>query len=145
LKASVGVFGAVTGAALVFFLAAYIVIDVDRIGRGLLAFAAPARREEVARLAELVIEKVGGYVRGQLLVSLCVGVIVAIGLTLLTVPYGLAIGAIATVLNVVPFIGSFIAAVLAILTALNISLMLAVWTTRLFVGANLLEGKVLMP
>jgi predicted PurR-regulated permease PerM len=145
LKASVGDAGAAVGVVLVFFLGAYFVIDGDRIGRGLLQFVSPERRGEFTRVAELVLIKVGGYVRGQLLGSLGVGIVIAVGLTLLGVPYSLAIGALATLLNIVPFIGSFIAAVLAILTALNISLLLAVWTALLFAGTNLLEGKVLMP
>ena len=48
-------------------------------------------------------------------------------------------------LNVVPFVGSFVAAGLGILSALNESLTLALATAGLFWGTNLLEGKFLAP
>jgi predicted PurR-regulated permease PerM len=145
LKASAGVLGAMVGALLVFFLAAYFVIDAERIGRGLLAFVSPGRREEVVRLAEAALAKIGGYVRGQILVSLGVGIIIAVGLTILRVPYSLVIGTLAALLNVVPFIGSFIAFVLALVTAFNVAPIMVLWTALLFGISNLIEGKVLMP
>ena len=49
------------------------------------------------------------------------------------------------VLNVVPFVGSFVAAVLGILSAFNESGTLAIATAVLFWGTNVLEGKVLVP
>ena len=48
-------------------------------------------------------------------------------------------------LNVVPFVGSFIAAILGVMSALNESAGLALATAGLFAGTNLLEGKFLAP
>jgi predicted PurR-regulated permease PerM len=105
----------------------------------------PVYRPRAAALAEPVLERIGGYVRGQLLSSLCVGAVLAIGLALLGVRYALLIGALAAVLNVVPFVGSLVAAVLGVLAALNESLGLAAATAGLFWGTNVLEGKLLAP
>src|SRR2546430_5848180 len=46
------------------------------------------------------------YVRGQLVSSFFVGVLIAIALSLLGVRYALLIGALAAVLNIVPFVGA---------------------------------------
>jgi len=145
LSATAGVLGAVVGFFLVLVLAAYLVLDAERIGFSLARLLPPGPRAHALALAPRVLAVMGGYVRGQLLVSLCVGTVIAVGLALLGVPYWLLIGGIASALNVVPFLGSPAAAVLGIVSAVNISPMLGVWTGLLFWGANLLEGKVLVP
>ena len=145
LLATAGVVGGMIGFLLILFLAAYIVVDGERISRGLLALAPPKARQNVSLLAGRVLQRMGGYVRGQIVVSGCVGIILVLGLWLLGIPYALLIGSLAAVLNVVPFLGATISSVLAILTALNLSLPLALWTALLFWGVNLIEGKFLVP
>ena len=145
LAVTAGAVGALLGLAAIVVIAAYIVIDAEHLGQGLLTLVPPEHRASVAALAEPVLDRIGGYVRGQVLSSLCVGAVLAVGLALLGVRYALLIGALAAVLNVVPFVGSLIAAILGILTALNQSLGLALLTAGLFAGTNLLEGKFLAP
>ncbi len=145
LRATAGVLGAVVGFFLVVVLAAYLVIDAERLGRAGAALLPPAPRARAEALAEPVLVVMGGYVRGQIVVSLCVGTVIAAGLVLLGVPYWLLIGGVAAALNVVPFLGSPAAAVLGLLSAFNISPTLALWTALLFWGANLLEAKLLVP
>lgn len=145
LHATAGVVGMVVGLFLVLVLAAYLVLDAERIGVSLARLLPPGHRDRAAALVPPVLAVMGGYVRGQLVVSVCVGSIIALGLALLGVPYWLLIGALACALNVVPFLGSPAAAVLGILSALTVSPMLAVWSALLFWGTNLLEGKLLVP
>ena len=145
LRVTAGVVGAVVGLLAILVIAAYIIVDAERLGHGLLELLPPKQRPVAAQLAEPVMRRIGSYVRGQIVVSLCVGVILAIGLSLLGVRYALLIGALAAVLNVVPFVGSWIAALLGILSALNESLALTVGTAILFWGTNMFEGKVLVP
>jgi predicted PurR-regulated permease PerM len=140
-----GAVGAVVGFFVVLVLAAYVVIDAEHIGRGLQNMLPPAHRQQAARAAGAALSRMGGYVRGQLVVSLSVGAVIAVGLALLGVPYWLLIGGVAAGLNVVPFLGSPAAAVLGILAALNISPTLALWAALVFWGANLLEAKLLVP
>lgn len=145
LKVTAGAVGAVFGLLVVLVIAAYIVMDAEGLGESFLALLPPRQRRIAADLAGPVMDRIGGYVRGQILVSLCVGVVLAVGLTILGVRYALLIGALAAVLNVVPFVGSLVAAVLGIISALNESPALALGTAVLFWGANVLEGKVLVP
>jgi len=145
LAVTAGVVGAFFGFAAVIVIAAYIVIDADHLGRALLTLVPRDHRKFVAELAPPILERIGGYIRGQLLSSLCVGAVLAIGLALLGVRYPLLIGALAAVLNVVPFVGSFVAAILGVVSALNESPGLALAAAGLFAGTNLLEGKFLAP
>ena len=148
LLASTARLGAGTvGVALELFavlvIASYLVIDAPHVGRTLLALLPPGSRATATRLAPAVMERIGGYVRGQLVSSACVGAIIAIALALLGVRYSLLIGAMAAVFNIVPFVGA--AAVLAVLAALNDSLTLAALTLAAMVAASTVEGKLLAP
>jgi predicted PurR-regulated permease PerM len=139
------VVGAVFGFVAVIVIAAYVVIDAEHLGRALLTLVPREHRKSVAALAEPILDRIGGYIRGQILSSLCVGAVLAIGLAVLGVRYPLLIGALAAVLNVVPFVGSLIAAILGMMSALNESPGLALAAACLFAGTNLLEGKFLAP
>jgi predicted PurR-regulated permease PerM len=121
------------------------VIDASAIGRTLLNLLPPSARPAATRLTPDVLNRIGGYVRGQLVSSLFVGALIAILLSLLGVRYSLLIGAIAAVFNIVPFVGATLAAVLAVLAALNESLTLAVLALAAMVAAQTVEGKLLAP
>jgi predicted PurR-regulated permease PerM len=140
-----GTVGVLVEVLAVLVIAAYLVIDAPRIGGTLLALLPPEARPTATRLAPAVLARVGGYVRGQLVSSLAVGALIAIALTALGVRYSLLIGAIAAVFNIVPFVGATVAAVLAVLAALNESLTLAALTLAVMVGAQSVEGKLLAP
>ena len=145
LAVTAGVVGAMFGLVAVVVIAAYIVIDAEHLGRALLTLVPRDNRKAVATLGQPLLDRIGGYIRGQILSSLCVGAVLAIGLALLGVRYPLLIGALAAVLNVVPFVGSLIAAILGMVSALNESPGLALAAAGLFAGTNLLEGKFLAP
>ena len=145
VRVTTGVFGAVVGLLVVLVVAAYLVVDEGRIGRTLLLLVPIRHRSLTASLAEPVLDRVGGYVRGQLVSSMFVGALIAIALSLLGVRYALLVGALAAMLNIVPFLGATIAAVLGILSALNDSLLKAVLAAVIMGAAQLVEGKLLAP
>jgi predicted PurR-regulated permease PerM len=145
VAATAGAVGAAVGFLAILVITAYLVIDAEPVGRGLLRLIPPRHRDDVAALAPPVLDRMGAYVRGQLAVSLCVGAMLAVALSLLGVKYALLIGALAAVLNVVPWIGSLVASILGILSALNDSFGLALLTAAVFAGSNLVEGKMLVP
>lgn len=63
-------------------------------------------------------EALGGFLRGQLLVMLGQGTIYAVGLWLIGLNNGLAIGAIAGLVSFVPYLGAIIGVSLAVVTAI---------------------------
>jgi predicted PurR-regulated permease PerM len=144
-RATAGAVGALFGLLAVLVIAAYVVIDANRIGTTFLAFVPAAHRPLVSGLAAPVLDRIGGYVRGQIVSSLFVGVLIAAALGAIGVRYALLIGALAAVLNIVPFVGATVAAVLAVLSALNESLSLALFAAVLMTAAQMIEGKFLAP
>ncbi|MGM0703433.1 MAG: AI-2E family transporter [Pseudomonadota bacterium] len=66
----------------------------------------PRRWEpDAVRLAKSCDEVLASFLRGQLIVMLCLGVIYAIGLTLLGVRFGLLIGLLSGLASIVPYLG----------------------------------------
>ncbi|MGH9750872.1 MAG: AI-2E family transporter [Candidatus Polarisedimenticolia bacterium] len=139
------VFTFALNAFLVLFVSAYTVIDRKRIAEGLLAFVPPARRRDVARVAAAVFDRMGGYARGQLAVSACIGLLLSIGLAIVGIDAPLLIGVTAGALNLVPFLGSTIALLLALLIAVNQSTLAILGVLAVFAAVQFLEGYVFSP
>src|SRR5690606_32301227 len=99
----------------------------------------------VGEIAEKADVAVGGYLRGQLMITAILGLFVWIGLTILGVPLATAIAFLAAVFNLVPYLGPVIGAVPAVLLGLTVSPLTALLAIVVFVVANQLEGNVLSP
>ena len=145
VRLTTGVVGAVFEALAVLVIAAYLVIDSREVGHTLLTLLPREHRPTATRLAPAVLDRIGGYVRGQIVSSFFVGVLIAITLSIIGVKYALLIGALAAVLNVVPFVGATVAAVLATLSALNDGVVLAAIALPVMVVCQTVEGKLLAP
>ena len=145
LRVTTGAVGAVVEVLAVLVVAAYIVIDSREIGHTLVTLLPREHRPTATRLAPSLLERIGGYVRGQLVSSFFVGILIAVALSLLGVKYALLIGAVAAVLNIVPFVGATVAAVLAILSALSEGVVLAAIALAVMLGCQTVEAKLLAP
>lgn len=88
---------------------------------------------------------VGGYIRGQLLITLCLGVFIYIGLSILGIPSRLAISFLAAIFNLVPYLGPIIGVIPAVLLGFTVSPWAALGSVIVFIVANQLEGNVLGP
>ena len=145
VRVTTGAVGAVVEVLAMLVITAFLVIDAGPIGRTLSLLLPPSHRPTARRLAPAVMDRVGGYVRGQLTSSFFVGMLIAIALSVLGVRYALLIGALAAVLNIVPFVGATVAAVLAVLSALNESVALAAVTLAVMTACQTVEGKLFAP
>ncbi|CAG4926445.1 AI-2E family transporter [Paraburkholderia saeva] len=87
------------------------------------------------------------YFVAQLGLNVGVGAVLALGLALLGVPGALLFGVIAALLRFVPYIGIWIAAVMAVCLAAAIQPQwtMAVWTLVLFIVVDVVAGQVVEP
>ena len=145
VRVTTGAVGALFELLAVLVIAAYLVIDAPEIGRMLVGLLPRAHQPTAKRLAPAVLARIGGYVRGQIVSSFFVGVLIAVALSIIGVRYALLIGALAAVLNIVPFVGATVAAVLATLSALNDGVVRAAIALIVMVGCQTVEGKLLAP
>jgi predicted PurR-regulated permease PerM len=129
-----------------FFMTYYLVLDRPKLHRYLLRLFEDQGAEAKAEALVVAIEKqVGGWVRGELLLMLVIGVMTYAGLMLLGVPYALPLAVIAGLLEAVPNLGPTIAAIPAIIIALTISPIIALGTLILSVVIQQLENNLIVP
>ncbi len=129
----------------VFVLAGYLIADFPRVNRALLQALPKPWRPAALELSEKLDRAVGGYIRGQLLVALLVGAIVGVGLALLGVPMAAALGFIAGLFNLVPYLGVVISLLPTLLLAMSGGVWLVLGALLVFIIANQLEAHVLSP
>lgn len=103
------------------------------------------REEQVKRSIVKIEEKLGAWLQGQLILSLLVGILAYIGLTILNIPYALPLALIAGVMEVVPVIGPIISAIPAIFIALTISPLLSVIVAATYLIIQQLENSLIVP
>ncbi len=122
----------------------YLLLDREHIESRVASLFA-GNKAKAERLIGLIEEKLGHWMRGQLFLSLAVGVSIYAGLMLLGVEYALPLAIIAGILEVVPVIGPIVSAIPAILVALIASPVLAVLVTGLFLVIQQAESHILVP
>jgi len=125
---------------------AYLLLDLDHIKAMLAAVVPPQRWNATLSLLSDIDGVIGGFIRGQLLVALFVGVLITIALMLLHVPYAYLFGLLAALGDLVPYVG----AVLAFLPAFVSSLLGNGWVNALlvtiaFVAIFQAEGHLIAP
>ncbi|HBF67423.1 MAG TPA: hypothetical protein DDW36_03295 [Candidatus Magasanikbacteria bacterium] len=109
--------GFFTGLASILLVAAltfYMVVEEDAIKKMLRHVAPDEYQPFLSRLFSRIREKLGLWLRGQLVLSITVGLLYYIGLTILGVDYAAVLGLLAGVMELVPYIGPLIVGVIAI-------------------------------
>jgi len=79
--------------------------DFEKIANGLKSFVPPAYLPKLKHYAKLSNTVLSGYIRGQLMVALILGVLYAIGLSLVGLKFGLLIGLLAGLISIIPYAG----------------------------------------
>jgi predicted PurR-regulated permease PerM len=129
----------------VIVISLYLLIDGPRIRLNILRIIPDKHRNKALFVDAALRTVVGGYVRGQLLMALTIGLMAAAGTAVLGVHYPLVIGLIAGFFELVPMLGPILGAVPAIGIAVFQSWQLAVATVILFIVIQQLEAHLIAP
>ncbi|GHA83624.1 AI-2E family transporter [Modicisalibacter luteus] len=133
--------------ALIPVVTFYLLLDWDRL-KGRIQDLLPRRFEPtVTRLAKDCDEVLAAFLRGQLMVMLSLGIIYAIGLTLIGIQFGVLIGVVAGLASIVPYLGVIVGLAIAALVAFFQygDLLHLVGVGAVFAVGQMLEGMVLQP
>jgi predicted PurR-regulated permease PerM len=145
LDMTTGIFGLILNSLFVLFLSAYFVIQAKSIWREIFRWIPPHFHERASSLILPLQDRLGGYVRGQILVATAVAIFFITGLSILHVNYALTLGAVGGLLNIVPYIGSFAAACFSVLVAFNQSPVLGLLVLILFAVEQWIESNFIVP
>jgi predicted PurR-regulated permease PerM len=135
----------VTGVAFVLACAAYWTIDRDRIRRTLTVRLEQGRRASALELWDRIEQRLGAYVRAQVLLIALVGATLSIAFKLIGVPFWLILGVFAGVVEVIPVVGPLVAGVVAVGIALTVSVHTAVLAAAAVYGLRVLQDYVIVP
>jgi predicted PurR-regulated permease PerM len=138
-------FGAIANVLIVVFFAVFMAAQPRPYIEGFL-FLVPRRRR--ARAREVLVE-IGNVLRrwlvGQSLLAACVALLTGAGLLLIGAPFAVALALLAGLMEFVPYIGPFVAAVPAILVGFADSPQLALKIALLFLAIQMIESYALAP
>jgi predicted PurR-regulated permease PerM len=127
------------------FLAFYILADGKRTQGVLYAVVPREYHMRLARIIQNLEVIVGGYMRGQLITCVAIGVFTFLLLAVLKVPNALSIALFAAVADLIPFIGGLLATAPAVLSALSLGLPAGlVVLAALFIYQEF-ENRILIP
>lgn len=105
----------------------------------------PRSRKWVFPLMHRIDDVLGGFIRGQLLVALIIGILSSIALLILGVDYWIVLGLLAGIGDLVPYIGPFLGAVPAVFITLATDPMKALWVVVAFIIIQQIEGNLISP
>ena len=123
----------------------YWTMEVPRFERLLLSLLAVERRPRALSIWHEVESKLGGFMRGQGLAMLFVGVASGLGYALIGLPNVLALAVLAGLLEAVPLIGPVLAVCPALLVALPLGVHTVLFVIGLAMFLQLIENNVLIP
>jgi predicted PurR-regulated permease PerM len=134
------------GIVSVVFLTLFVQLGGRQWFDSLVDLAPELARVRLRRAGAGIATAVGGYVTGNLLLSVICGSVTTSVLFAISVPYAVAIGIVVAVLDLIPLVGATIGTVIG---ASVVLVTRGLWPTVIFVGAMLVyqqvENNVLQP
>lgn len=141
--------GTITGLITVLiitpFVLFYLLRDGKKLPSYLLKFLPVRIRKEAKEILHEMNHQISQYIRGQILVSLCIGVLLYIGYLIIDLPYALTLAIIAALTSIIPYVGPTIAITPAIILALFTSPTMLIKLVVLWIVVQTLEGKFITP
>ena len=135
----------VTSVAVVVIVTIYLLADMPRVRRGLYQLAPKSRRPRMILLTDEILNRVGGYVLGNLLTSVIAGVGTYFWSLAFGIPYALLLGILVALLDLIPIVGSTVGGIIVSLVALTVSLPVAIATAIFYFVYRFLEDYILTP
>ncbi|MBZ6526708.1 AI-2E family transporter [Aerococcaceae bacterium DSM 111021] len=135
----------VTGLITMPVLLYYLLLEGYKIPQYILYHVPDKYRPKVRRILFQSNYQISQYIRGQILVALVVGFIFAIGYSIIGLDYAISLSVIAGIFNIIPYLGSIMAVVPALIIGLLISPYMFIKVVIVVAIEQLLEGRFVSP
>ena len=123
----------------------YLVIEQGAARNTIKQLIPEKHQEKAVRVMSAIQRKLGFWLLGQLILSLSIFLVTYVILSLFNIKLALALAALAGILEIVPYLGPFIASIPAILVAFTQSPALALVVAILYLLIQKTEGYILVP
>lgn len=131
--------------ATVPFILFYLLKDGRKLPQSVLKMFPPMFRKETDRIMTEMNHQVSSYIRGQIIVSFCIGGLLYIGYLIIGLDYSLTLAVIASFTSIVPYLGPVIAITPALIVALVTSPVMLLKMVIVWTVVQLIEGKFISP
>lgn len=139
--------GGVFQAFAIIILAFYMIVERNALTELIQTLFTPTQEKKILNILSNVQKSVNAWIKGQLVLSFIVGLLVYLGLTILKVDYALILAVIAGLFEIIPVVGPILAAVFAVIIAFGgeNTAYAAFLVVLLYVAIQQLENHVLVP
>jgi predicted PurR-regulated permease PerM len=149
--AALSIFEVLFSLVLIIVVSVYMLLDMGRLSAAVDRRFPP--RPDSGSLIPRIESALAGYVRGQVLLSLIIGVSAGVGLWVLGTlgwaegmdQYALLFGAWVGFAELIPYLGPWLGAIPPVTYALIVDPVSAIWVTLLFLGIHQIEGHIVVP
>ena len=128
-----------------FIVTVYLIIHPALLVDGFVSLFPAGQREKVRDVLGKMYRAVQKWFLGQLSAMVIIGVLTAIALSIIGLPYALLIGAFSGLLAFIPLIGTVISIIPPVLLALAIDPILIVWIVLSYIVIHQVEAHVIQP
>ncbi|HHX18641.1 MAG TPA: AI-2E family transporter [Clostridium sp.] len=126
-------------------IAFYYLKDKDIIINSFMKLINDRRRESLKVVAGEIDVVLGGFIRGQLVIAVFVGILTGVGCRIIGVPHSLTVGLVAGITNIIPYFGPWIGGVLPVVLAIMDNPIRALWVAIMIVIVQQLEAIFISP
>jgi predicted PurR-regulated permease PerM len=109
--------GALVSTVLVLVLTIYFMLDLPRLRRGFVRLFPKQYRRPVNDAVNVVVDKVGSYMIGNVIISIIAGVTSLIAFEALRIPFALPLAVLVAVSDLIPMVGATIGAIICVIVA----------------------------
>ena len=127
------------------FVLFFLLKDSARFKAYCLHLLPPKYRGDAEEILKNMDVQVGSYIRGQIIVATCIGILLYIGYLIIGLEYAITLAIVAAVTSVVPYLGPMIAVSPAIIIALVDSPFMLVKLAIVWAAVQFLEGHFISP
>lgn len=145
LKITLGVFGNLISLFILAVITFYLLIERKNLKGYLLFLFGDDGERKAQDFVDKLEEKLGGWVRAQLMLMFIVGLMAYFGLRLLGIDFALPLALLAGILEIIPNIGPTVSAVPAVLAGLAISPLMGLAVAALYFLIQQIENTLIVP
>jgi predicted PurR-regulated permease PerM len=123
----------------------YLIVQPAQLIEGFISFFPAAHRKRVEDVLGEMYQAVQMWSLGQLISMVFIGVLTAIALSIIGIPYALLIGALSGVLSFIPLLGVLVSIIPPVLLALVTDPILTVWVILAYTSIHQIEAHIIQP
>ncbi len=141
----ISLFGGIVSFFIVLVMTFYLVVEEDGMKRFIRSLTPDHHQPYITQLMKRIQERLAWWLRGQIILSIIVFVLVYLGLMILGVKYALLLALVAGIFEIIPYLGPVLSAVPAVFFAFVQKPSLALFVIILYVLIQQAENHLIVP